>query len=203
MMAHLDLTMAEIGFAPTFEAIGLGERVDVSRLVAGLLLRVSQLCDGFAGGQACAVAEMETLRIPIDEFWAMTRPKDRVEQRLRILVAAALELELVERMAPRLDASTVEAASDTTSAWRIVDLSSRAVVQELKTNPDRRDSLSLYARRVIGEAAVLVQGIVVRREGMRLALTGGLDPELQVSTVVVDGLLAAVATRVGALGLSV
>ena len=98
MMAHLDLTMAEIGFAPTFEAIGLGERVDVSRLVAGLLLRVSQLCDGFAGGQACAVAEMETLRIPIDEFWAMTRPKDRVEQRLRILVAAALELELVERM---------------------------------------------------------------------------------------------------------
>lgn len=203
LFAYLDLTMAQTGFAVAGEAVELSERLDLSRLAAGLLARVAQLCDGFAGGQPRAVEEIQSLRAPIDEYWNLTRGRDIVEQRIAAMVISLVELELSDKIATNISESAAELISDATVGWRIVDLASQAITDELESDPHRRDGLSLYARRVIGEAAVLLQGVVVRRVGIRLALTGNSDEELSATTAVVDEILSAVAARIAGLGLSV
>lgn len=203
LIALLDLTLAQAGFTGSPEAVDLSERLDIARLTAGLLTRVGQLCDGFAGGQPRAVTEIQTLRAPIDEYWNLTRGRDNVELHIAMMVVGLVELELVDRMIPQLSDSAAELLRDATVSWRIVDLGAQAVVEELARDPQRLDGLSLYARRVIGEAAVLVQGVVVRRTGLRVALTGDSDDELRATTAVVDEILSAVAARLSGTGLSV
>ena len=183
LIAHLDLTLAQAGFADSPE--------------------VGRLCDGFAGGQPRAVAEIQTLRAPVDEYWNLTRGRDNVEARIATMVAALVELEVVDRMIPQLSESAAELLGDATVAWQVVDLGAQAVAEELERDPHRVDGLSLYARRVIGEAAVLLQGVVVRRTGLRVALTGEPDDELRATTAVVDQILSAVAARLSGMGLSV
>ena len=149
------------------------------------------------------MAEIQTLRAPVDEYWNLTRGRDNVEARIATMVAALVELEVVDRMIPQLSESAAELLGDATVAWQVVDLGAQAVAEELERDPHRVDGLSLYARRVIGEAAVLLQGVVVRRTGLRVALTGEPDDELRATTAVVDQILSAVAARLSGMGLSV
>ena len=63
--------------------------------------------------------------------------------------------------------------------------------------------MSLYARRLLGEAAVMAQRVLLRQEALRQAVVGGSEVASIDSSAVLDEVLAAVAARVGQLGLSV
>ena len=139
---------------------------------------------------------------PVDEFWSMTRPRNLGEQRLRVMLMANLELELVQRVTAHVPEMAGEAIEPSASSWRAIDLGSQAVVSAIEA-ADRPDEMSLYARRLLGESAVMCQRLVGRQPALRVALTGDSDDGLDASTAVLDEVLAAVAARVGRLGLSV
>ena len=122
---------------------------------------------------------------PVDEFWSMTRPRNLGEQRLRVMLMANLELELVQRVTAHVPEMAGEAIEPSASSWRAIDLGSQAVVSAIE-DADRPDEMSLYARRLLGESAVMCQRLVVRQPALRVALTGDSDDGLDASTAVLD-----------------
>lgn len=182
-------------------ATDLGDLLPVARIAADALVRFTQACDAIPGGQTAAQAAMVPIISPVDEFWSMTRPRNLGEQRLRVMLVANLELELVQRVTAHVPEMAGEAIEPSASSWRAIDLGSQAVVSAIEDAD--RPTMSLYARRLLGESAVMCQRLVVRQPALRVALTGDSDDGLDASTAVLDEVLAAVAARVGQLGLSV
>lgn len=202
LLAYQNLRVAQSLLRPEEGPTDLGELLPVARIAAEALTRFTHACDAIAGGQTAAQAAMVPITSPVDEFWSMTRPRNLGEQRLRVMVVANLELELVQRViehVPEIAGETLEPAA---ALWRVIDLGSQGVVRAIE-QADGPDEMSLYARRLLGESAVMSQRLVVRQPALRVALTGESDDNLSASTAVLDEVLAAVAARVGQLGLSV
>jgi hypothetical protein len=194
VLAYQDLCVAEALLRASASIDDLDERLQIGRVAGEALTRCNQACDEIPGGQAAALAAMKPITSPIDEFWTMTRPRVLVEQYLRVLAVSVFELELAQR-------SDLELAE--VGLWRAIDHGAGRVHQAITEHQRSVDELSLYARRLVGEVAVMAQRLIVRQEALRAALTGQPDDELDASGAVLDDVLASVAARLGQLGLSV
>ncbi|MGB3954863.1 MAG: ferritin-like fold-containing protein [Brooklawnia sp.] len=202
VLAYQNLRVAESLLTRAEEPTELADRLPVARVAADALTRFTLACDAIPGGQTVAQQAMEPIVSPVDEFWAMTRPRSWAEQRLRVMVVASTELEVVQRALTHVPEMAAEAIGSTAAAWRAIDHGSQAAVAAVQLGGNGSDELSLYARRLLGETAVMCQRVIVRQPALRVALTGGMDEELTASTAVLDEVLAAVAARVAGLGLS-
>lgn len=202
VLAYQNLRVAESLLVRAEESTELADLLPVARVAADALARFTLACDAIPGGQAAAQQAMEPIVSPVDEFWAMTRPRSRAEQRLRVMVVASTELEIVQRALAHIPEMAAEAIGPSAPAWRAIDHGSQATVAAIELAGNGSDELSLYARRLLGETAVMCQRVIVRQPALRVALTGGADEELTASTAVLDEVLAAVAARVAGLGLS-
>lgn len=202
LLAYQNLRVAQSLLHREAGATDLGDLLPAARIAADALVRFTQACDAIPGGQTAAQTAMVPIISPVDEFWSMTRPRNLGEQRLRVMLMANLELELVQRVTAHVPEMAGEAIEPSASSWRAIDLGSQAVVSAIK-DADSADEMSLYARRLLGESAVMCQRLVVRQPALREALTGDSDDGLDASTAVLDEVLAAMAARVGRLGLSV
>lgn len=201
-IAYQNLCLAESVQAAGPDRGDLAGRLATARLGADALTRFTRACDAIPGGQASAQMAIEPIVSPVDEFWAMTRPRVAVERLLRVLVVASLELELVQVAEENIPEEAWEVAAPDSGLWRAIDLGAGAVAGAL-ADARNADELSLYARRALGEAAVLGQRLLVRQPGLRWALSASDDQDLTSSTVVLDEVLAGVAARLGQQGLAV
>lgn len=203
LLAYQNLRVAESLLPHDGGVTDFADRLTVARISAGVLTRFTQACDAIPGGQNAAHAAMEPIISPVDEFWSMTRPRVRVEQRLRVMAVASLELELVQRAQDNVPDIAWEAMEPSAALWRAIDHGSQSTIQAIVDHTRSADEMSLYARRLLGEAAVMGQRVLMRQEPLRRALTGVLDEDFSASTERLDEVLAGVATRLGQLGLSV
>lgn len=204
LLAYQNLCNAEVLLGRPSADQQLVDRVPIARLSGEALARFTRLCDAIPGGQSAAIAAMRPLASPIDEFLAVTAPRVRGEQMVRLLLANSLQLELVGRVLPdQVSETTTEVIAADAGLWRTIDYAASAVLDALGTNQRAADELSAYARRLLGDATVAGQRLLVREEGLRRALTGQIDPDLIAVTPVLDEMLAASASRLTQLGLSV
>lgn len=201
LLAYQQMSMVESVLRA--DSDDLAERLAVARMAADALVRSTRLCDAIPGGQNGAVVAMEPMVSPVDEFWLMTRPRIPVELWLRAAAVAALEIELLQRVAPHLGVVATEVVAAEAGAWRAIDHGGRAVAQAIASGQASVDELSLYARRLLGESAVMTQRLVVRQPGLRRALTGTTDEDLTASSALLDDLLGALGERLRSMGLSV
>lgn len=203
LLGYLSLSLAESLMPREGGATDLADRLPVARVSAEALARFTQACDAIPGGQSAALQAMEPIAGPVDEFWAMTRPRVRVEQRLRVLAVASLELELVQRARDHVPDVVWEAIEPSAGIWRAIDHGSQITMDAIADHSRSVDELSLYARRLLGEAAAMGQRLMIRQAPLRQALTGQPDDDVTVSVAVLDEVLSGVAARLGQLGLSV
>lgn len=203
LLTYQNLCVAESLNTRADGSAELSERLVVARLGSEALNRFTRACDAIPGGQGAAVAAMEPFVSAVDEFWSMTRPRVAAEQRLRVMVVASLELELLQRLGEHLPDTVREALEPSAGLWRAVDHGAQSTVQASAGRGYGVDELSLYARRLLGEAAVMAQRVLLRQEALRQAVVGGSEVASMDSSAVLDEVLAAVAARVGQLGLSV
>lgn len=201
LLAYQQMSMAEsLVRAPSDE---LADRLPVARLAADALARSTRLCDAIPGGQNGAIAAMGPIVSPVDEFWTMTRPRSPIELWLRAAAVAAFELELIQRIAPQLSAAAAEALESQAGLWRALDHAHGAIGSAIAGRQASVDELSLYARRLLGETAVMAQRLAVRQPALRLALTSSEDADLTITSELLDDLLGAMGARLRSLGLSV
>lgn len=202
IIAYQNLCLAESVQASGSDRGDLAGRLATARLGADALARFTRACDAIPGGQSAAQLAIEPIVSPVDEFWAMTRPRVAVERLLRVLVVASLELELVQAAEANIPEEAWEVAAPNSGLWRAIDLGAGAVAADM-ADARNTDELSLYARRTLGEAAVLGQRLLVRQPGLRWALTADDDQDLNASTKALDEVLAGVAARLAGQGLAV
>ena len=202
-LAYQNLWVAESLIAHQGVRTELGDRLTVARLSSDALCRFTAACDAIPGGQSAAQESMAPMLSPVDEFWTMTKPRVQVEQRLRLLVLASIELELVQRLEDRLPEPARSVLTPAAGLWRAIDHGSSQVLEATTTHTRSVDELSLYARRLLGEVVVMAQRLLVRQADLRIVLAGEADEELSISTAVLDDVLQATAARLAQLGLSV
>ncbi|WP_341728923.1 ferritin-like fold-containing protein [Brooklawnia sp.] len=202
-LAYQNLREAESLIARSGERAELGDRLTVARLSSDALNRFTQACDAIPGGQSAAQQVMAPLISPVDEFWTMTKPRVQTEQRLRLMVVASIELELVQRLADRLPEPALSVLTPAAGLWRAIDHGSSQVLDAINTHTRSADELSLYARRLLGEVVVMAQRLLVRQADLRIVLAGEADDELSISTAMLDDVLQSTAARLAQLGLSV
>lgn len=202
-LAYQNLWEAESLIVRSGEHAELGDRLTVARLSADALNRFTEACDAIPGGQSAAQQAMAPLISPVDEFWTMTKPRVQTEQRLRLMVLASIELELVQRLADRLPEPAQSVLTPAAGLWRAIDHGSSQVLEAITQHTRSADELSLYARRVLGEVVVMAQRLLVRQADLRFVLAGEADEELSVSTALLDEVLQSTAARLAQLGLSV
>lgn len=181
----------------------LEERLTAARFSAEALAQFAQACDAVPGGPGAARTAFEPIVGLVDEFWLMTKPRARAEQWLRVMAVATFELELVQRASDHLCDADWEPVDSAAGLWRAIDHGSQVTLQAISDRSSSIDDLSLYARRLLGETAMLGQRLLVRQQPLRQALTGQPDDEVTVSTAVLGEVLSAVAARLSQLGLSV
>lgn len=202
LLAYQNLCVAESLLRSSADS-ELADRVAIGRLGADALARFTQACDYLPGGQQSAVTAMAEIASPVDEFWLMTRPRTPAEGLLRLAAVASLEVELLQHVKAQLGEFDWEAITPSAGLWRAIDHGGQVVVAALGEPGRVGDELSLYARRLLGESAVMCQRLVVRQPALRRALTGQPDFDLSLTSGVLDLVLAGVATRLGQLGLAV
>jgi len=202
-LAYQNLWEAESLITRSGQSSELGDRLTVARLSSDALNRFTQACDVIPGGQTAAQEAMAPLASPVDEFWTMTKPRVQTEERLRLMVLASIELELVQRLADRLPEPARSVLTPAAGLWRAIDHGSSQVLDAINHHTRSVDELSLYARRVLGETVVMAQRLLVREADLRFVLAGEADDELRISTAVLDEVLQSTAARLAQLGLSV
>ena len=122
---------------------------------------------------------------------------------LRLLFVTHLELELIQRLrVEELEPAAAEAIGTDAGLWQVIDHTSLTVLSVLGTNQRVCGELSTYARRMLGEAAVVGQRLLVREPALRVLLTGDRDDQMTRSSAALGELLSAVSARLSQLGLS-
>lgn len=175
----------------------LGDRTEIARLAHDALNRYVRLTDATPGGFSAAQTAMTGYTNPIDEFIAMTTPRSDVQAGLRLMALSSWEIELVNK----LDEPYGEVVAVDAGLWRRVEAGEK-VVRETELDDLGRSAASVYARRLLGEAAVMSQRLVVRQPAFREVLAGGEDEDITTSTQLLDDVLSAVARRVNATGVA-
>ena len=203
LLAYQNLCVAESLFGYSGPRPELSARLPLGRLGAEVLSRFTRMCDAIPGGQQAALAAIQPLTSPVDEFVTITTPKARGERMLRLLFVTHLELELIQRLrVEELEPAAAEAIGTDAGLWQVIDHTSLTVLSVLGTNQRVCGELSTYVRRMLGEAAVVGQRLLVREPALRVLLTGDRDDQMTRSSAALGELLSAVSARLSQLGLS-
>lgn len=202
-IAYQNMVLAESSVVRYADQSDLTDRLVIARLSSEALNRSMQVLDVIPGGQSGSEQAIEPIMSPVDEFWSVTKPRVQVEQRLRLMVVASIELELVLRLEQRLPEPAREILTNATSLWRTIDHGGSQVLAAVEEKTRSVDELSLYARRLLGETVVMAQRLLVRAPDLRIVISGEADDELSVSTAVLHEVLQTTAARLSQLGLRV
>lgn len=191
--ANLCLTEAFIGLARQTPQIA--DRLRLDTLGAGHFAIFAEQTESLHSVKG----RFEELVEPFAQFLSVTAPANRTQSMLRLAISAGLLADLSQTMIPRLEAETAQRIAPGKAIWRSIDFASSQVVEDIS------GSLSLYGRRVISEAILLVQMLAARDVELSNVLSGtdddGLADLAGVGTLM-DGLLESAMRRMRHLGLN-
>lgn len=166
-----------------------------ARMLGDCLTRFAQITDAMPGGFSRSHAVMSQIASPIDEWIAMTAPKNMAQRHVRLMAALSWEIELLANAQSVPD----DLPSDDASLWRLFE-AAQSLAADACASYDSLDELSVYARRMIGEGAVLAQRLIVRQPEFRMILVGQPDDDLGLSGAFMAELLDKVAAHLRRVG---
>lgn len=156
-------------------APNMGEREAVTDMAVGEYGHYKILVDGLRARGADPQAVMAPFRRPIDEFHASTAPADYPEALVKIYVgdgiAADFYREVAQFLEPDAKALVDEVCDDLGHSAFVVPNVRRMIAAD-RTLASR---LSLWGRRLVGEALSQSQRVAAEREAMGELLVGSTD----------------------------
>lgn len=156
-------------------APNMGEREAVTDMAVGEYGHYKILVDGLRARGADPQAVMAPFRRPIDEFHASTAPADYPEALVKIYVgdgiAADFYREVAQFLEPDAKALVDEVCDDLGHSAFVVPTVRRMIAAD-RTLASR---LSLWGRRLVGEALSQSQRVAAEREAMGELLVGSTD----------------------------
>ncbi len=137
-----------------------------------------------------------------DGFHAITKPSTWLESLVKAYVGDGIATDFYREVAEFLDADTralvLEVLADTGHA----DFAVREVRAALAADPTLVGRLSLWARRLVGEALSQAQRVAAERDALAMLLVGGAGGDLTGIAALLKRLTNAHAARMQTIGLS-
>lgn len=153
----------------------LAGREAVTDMAVGEYGHYRILVDGLRSRGADPMEVMEPFRKPIDDFHASTSPADYPEALVKIYVGDGIAADFYREVAQFLDADSkalVETVCDDLGHSAFVVPTVRSMIAADRTLASR---LSLWGRRLVGEALSQSQRVAAEREAMGELLVGSTD----------------------------
>lgn len=153
----------------------LAGREAVTDMAVGEYGHYKFLVDGLRARDADPVVAMQPFRKAIDDFHASTAPSDYPEALVKIYVGDGIAADFYREVAQFLDADSkalVETVCDDLGHSAFVVPTVRSMIAADKTLASR---LSLWGRRLVGEALSQSQRVAANREAMGELLVGSTD----------------------------
>jgi tRNA-(MS[2]IO[6]A)-hydroxylase (MiaE)-like len=150
-------------------------------------------------------ADVETAMAPFvpvfDTFHARTKPRTWLEGLVKAYVGDGIAADFYREVSEYLDTSTRDLVLEVSADTGHADFAVREVRAAVAADPALSGRLSLWARRLVGEALSQAQHVAAERDALALLLVGGTG-DLAGVAALLKRITTAHTTRMHTIGLS-
>lgn len=147
------------------------------------------------------VRAMEPFVAAVETFHGRTEPRDWGEALVKAYVGDGLAADFYLEIARYVDESTRELVTEALADSGNAEFAIREVRALIAADPTAASRLSLWARRLVGEAITQAQRVAAERDALTMLILGGVG-DLTGIGLLTDRILAKHTQRMTAIGLS-
>ncbi|TQN30474.1 tRNA-(MS[2]IO[6]A)-hydroxylase MiaE-like protein [Haloactinospora alba] len=160
--------------APTLEAKG-----KLAGLAAGEYANHERLYTGLVQRGADPEEAMRPFVAPLDAWHARTEPQDWLESLVKIYVGLGIAGDFYRKVAELTDEGTRELATSAVADTQRAEFIAPQVRAAVEADPALGGRLSLWARRLVGEALSQAQSVAASRMDLAVLLAGGAQEDTE------------------------
>lgn len=179
----------------------LAGRAALAGMAAAEIGHFQQLCGRLEAMGASPAAAMEPFRASVNAFHDSTAPSSWLEGLVKAYVGDGIAADFYREVADFVDESTRQLVLGVLEDTGHAEFAVREVRAAIEATPSISGRLSLWARRLVGEAISQAQHVVAERDPLTDLLVAGTG-DLSGVSALIKRLTTAHATRMSALGLS-
>lgn len=205
LVAYGSLAAFERTAQASAAATSVDDKLVLARIAAQRFTHLGRLENELVQRGSSLRAAMEAFVAPIDAFNQHTEPRTWGEALVKLCIIGGLVQDFAHEVTPHLDPELREILTGSIDDGVLADEPGRMLAEALAEDPDQQGRLSLFGRRMLGEALSQAQRVAAARSTLTALLTGlGQDggDDLAAISNLMSRLAAAHATRMESLGLA-
>ncbi len=199
-LASFEHIAHEAAGAPT-----LADKLQMSRIAAARFRHLDRVEAELQNVSSDLQSAMEPFERPVDDFHSAAAPHTWAESLLKLVIVSGLVNDLVAEVADNLPAGFTEIMRGSVVPGELLDYPTQRLSQLITEDPAQVGRLSLFGRRLLGEALGQGQRIAARHDSLTSLITGSpsepADDLAKVSEII-SRLVGAHSARMDRLGLT-
>ena len=162
----------------------LADKVELTTVAAGQIAHFRSVSTHLASMGVDVMAAMEPFHGPFDAFHSFTRPKDWYEGLVKAFVGDGIAADFYREIAAFVDADTRNLVNQVLADDGLQAYIVTQVRLGMENDPKLAGRLSLWGRRLVGEALSQAQRVAADRDALTSLLTGTVDrPGLDLAAI--------------------
>lgn len=175
ILAYGALTAFERIAEDAAQAPTLADKIELATAASSQIEHFNQACRHLESLGAEVMAAMRPFHAPFDAFHEYTKPKDWYEGLVKIYVGDGFAADFYREVAAFVDADTQAVVMEVLGADELNSYVLAQVRQGVERDPRLAGRLSLWGRRLVGEALSQAQRVAADRDALTSLLTGTQD----------------------------
>ena len=180
----------------------VSRRAVLSEMAASEILNYRRIAARLTALGADPEAAMAPFRQPLDDYHDQTQPSSWLEALTKAYVGDSIADDFVREVAQGLAPPDRDLVLEVVHDSQYADYAAQEIQQALAEDPSAGNRLSMWARRLVGEALRQSQRVAAERPALAQLLVSGGDGDLSMLASMLKRLTAAHTARMTAVGLN-
>jgi hypothetical protein len=201
MLAHGELVAFDRMAADARLAPDLSRRAVLSEMAGYEIANYQRIARRLEQLGADPAMAMAPFRAALEEYHEQTEPRDWLEALTKAYVGEGIADDFIREVARFLDPADRRLVLDVLHDTRYADFAAAEIRAALDADPRAADRLSMWARRLVGEAITQAQRVAARRRSLAQIIADGAAEEAGVAALL-QRMTSAHQARMAAVGLN-
>jgi 1,2-phenylacetyl-CoA epoxidase catalytic subunit len=202
MLAYAELLAFERLADDAKLAPDVSRRAVLSEMAASEISNYRRIAARLAELGADPEDAMAPFRQPLDDYHDQTQPSSWLEALTKAYVGDSIADDFVREVAQGLSPPDRDLVLEVLHDSQYADYAAREIQQALAEDPSAGNRLSMWARRLVGEALRQSQRVAAERPALAQLLVSGGDGDLSTVASILKRLTAAHTARMSTVGLN-